>query len=83
MRDIERMRRTLCAMYDNGGVATLQQCGVDRYAWFAGNAQLNTQIMFDLVNDGWVRLLPQYGFAVIETWPSFANDATNEEPAHG
>ena len=83
MRDTRLMSRTLLAMRDNGGVAMQRDCGLDRYAWFAGDAQLNAQAMHDLISDGWVRLLHQYGLALIDTWPLFADHLLNEETAHG
>ena len=82
MRDIELMSRTLRAIRDYGGSATQMECGFDRCAWFAGNVLLNARAMHDLINDGWIRLLPRTGRAVIDAWPPFADHVADEEASH-
>ena len=83
MRDIWLMSCTLRTIRDHRGVARQLGCGCERFAWFAGNVPLNARAMHDLINDGWIRLSPRTGHAVIDAWPSFANHSAGEEAAHG
>ena len=83
MRDIGLMSCTLRAIDDHGGVARQLACGFERFAWFAGNVPLNARAMHDLINDGWIRLSPRTGHAVIDARPSFVNRFAGEEAAHG
>ena len=77
MRDHRLLATTLVAMRQFGGSsARLVQDGrVSLHLhWYAGPQRLNLQAVHDLVNDGWLRPVPDgSGEVRIETWPRFAD----------
>jgi hypothetical protein len=74
MRDRSLLAFTLLAMRQLGDdAARLVRDGRPSLRWYGGAQPLNDQAVRDLLNDGWLRLVPGRAEVRIEAWPRFAD----------
>ena len=75
MRDTDLLRATLRTIREHGGgKARIVPDGArSGTLWLAGSQPINDQAVRDLLDDGWLRRLPDRLTVQIDAWPSFAD----------
>jgi len=82
MRDRSLLAFTLLAVRQLGDdAARLVRDGRPSLRWYSGPQPLNHQAVRELLNDGWLRLVPGRGAEVrIAAWPRFADPELQASP---
>ena len=80
MRDFKLTVFTLRAIriLGDGAARIVQTNGTG--GWYAGPQPLNSQAVWDLVGDGWLKMVDGGKAVSLDAWPRFAGDDPNLQP---